>query len=291
MRKRIRKGMEWDPDELSRYLDSRCLATWHPTGYGYATMHDVIRGDGKTIREWAQCGFVTLDAIDDAYAAALACSDPGELDPADIMMPARSTMFMLRLPGAWGAICSYQEPDLIAVAPRMARRRAFMMVFMHDQGMLYLGASTMWDVLCGKIVTCERGSETDILPIDDAQTRLLEAARRLVLGLILAYPVKSNWTYEGVRLARVKKLRGHEPSHRLAILGRPVRTDVREGLRRFLGGEGKSPTVQFLVRGHYRNQPHGPQNSKRKIIWIQPHWKGPEEGLILARPHAIGPEH
>lgn len=33
---------------------------------------------------------------------------------------------------------------------------------------------------------------------------------------------------------------------------------------------------QFLVRGHFRRQPHGPGRGERKTIWIAPHWKGPE---------------
>jgi len=38
---------------------------------------------------------------------------------------------------------------------------------------------------------------------------------------------------------------------------------------------------RFIVRGHYANQPHGPGRSLRKRIYIQPFWKGPEEGARL----------
>jgi len=34
--------------------------------------------------------------------------------------------------------------------------------------------------------------------------------------------------------------------------------------------------VRFVVRGHWRNQPHGEGRQERKRIWIQPFWKGPE---------------
>lgn len=33
---------------------------------------------------------------------------------------------------------------------------------------------------------------------------------------------------------------------------------------------------QFVVRGHYRNQPCGPGRTQTKRIWIEPFWKGPD---------------
>lgn len=48
-----------------------------------------------------------------------------------------------------------------------------------------------------------------------------------------------------------------------------------------------SPTVQFLVRGHWRQQAHGPGHSLRKPIWIEPFWKGPEEARVLLRQHRV----
>jgi len=38
---------------------------------------------------------------------------------------------------------------------------------------------------------------------------------------------------------------------------------------------------RFIVRGHYRNQAHGPSRSLRTSKWISPFWKGPEEGARL----------
>jgi hypothetical protein len=38
---------------------------------------------------------------------------------------------------------------------------------------------------------------------------------------------------------------------------------------------------RFIVRGHYRNQAHGPRRSERTLRWVAPFWKGPEEGARL----------
>jgi hypothetical protein len=63
------------------------------------------------------------------------------------------------------------------------------------------------------------------------------------------------------------------------------RRSLEPGYRIYLGAdvpplgnarEGSSPTVRTLVQGHWRNQVCGPQWQERKLIWIQPFWRGPE---------------
>lgn len=69
-------------------------------------------------------------------------------------------------------------------------------------------------------------------------------------------------------------------------LGLPVQVDVREKIKEYLSGERSSaPTVRFLVRGHWKNQPCGPKGMDRKWIHVQSYWKG--EGPILVRPHTL----
>lgn len=44
---------------------------------------------------------------------------------------------------------------------------------------------------------------------------------------------------------------------------------------------------RFIVRGHYRNQAHGPQRSLRTSKWIEPHWKGPQDGAELVHTYKL----
>lgn len=75
------------------------------------------------------------------------------------------------------------------------------------------------------------------------------------------------------------------------MLSAPVKIDLREHLTQVLSGrKGASPTVQFLVRGHWRNQAYGPKFALRKAIWVEPFWKGPEDTRVLLRQHKIDPE-
>lgn len=72
-------------------------------------------------------------------------------------------------------------------------------------------------------------------------------------------------------------------------IGAPVLIDCRKEIVAAQQGAGSSapPTVRFIVRGHWKAQPHGPGRTFRKTMWIQPYWKGEEGMPVLVRPHVI----
>jgi hypothetical protein len=45
--------------------------------------------------------------------------------------------------------------------------------------------------------------------------------------------------------------------------------------------------TRFMVRGHWRQQPFGPQSSLRRLVWIKPHFKGPEMADLVNRPYDV----
>jgi hypothetical protein len=55
---------------------------------------------------------------------------------------------------------------------------------------------------------------------------------------------------------------------------REAATEIAQGSKR----EGWELRVRYIVRGHWRNQAHGPNRSLRRQQWIEPFWKGPEDG-------------
>jgi hypothetical protein len=72
------------------------------------------------------------------------------------------------------------------------------------------------------------------------------------------------------------------PQQAIFDVGRPVKLDAR--IRAALtgtGGDGQGWKVaqRFIVRGHWRNQAHGEKRALRKRLWIEPHWKGPDNVL------------
>lgn len=130
---------------------------------------------------------------------------------------------------------------------------------------------------------------------DDQSRRLMTMAKRLVAGLLLSLQHEPNFKAREVEAKPPsKKHRDGEPAHRIVNVGRPLTVDCRDAVRRYIeegkgkrkGGHGaySPPTVQVLVRGHWRWQAHGPRQSLRKHMWIEPFWRGPEGAIIQTRP-------
>ena len=53
------------------------------------------------------------------------------------------------------------------------------------------------------------------------------------------------------------------------------------------GAGGGKPLVRFMVRGHWRKQASGPESLERKLIWIRPHFKGPDLATTINKPYLV----
>lgn len=127
--------------------------------------------------------------------------------------------------------------------------------------------------------------------LDKQDDRVLLCCGRLLLNLCLAFSDPQNVRQLG---KGHKQRHGHqalprEPdtTHRIFEIGRPVTVDCREYVRSFVVGDRGRLAVRALVRGFWRNQPHGPANSLRRRQWIEPYWKGDVGAPILTRPHEL----
>jgi hypothetical protein len=125
----------------------------------------------------------------------------------------------------------------------------------------------------------------------DRKKRVFACARRLVVGLLVAMQ-NSNFK-EHVSSGRVpKQMRDGAPEHRTVYVGAPIKTDCRPALAQYLcdpkRGKAAPPSVQVLVRGHYKRQVVGVGRSGRKVIWVEPYWRGPEDAPILVHPYKVG---
>lgn len=130
--------------------------------------------------------------------------------------------------------------------------------------------------------------------------RLWSAMDSLVRGACLALSNPDDYKRQKVKDTANKahkKQRDGEPDFEVSrfMLSAPVQIDMRQALLDTLVGRksslgGGSPTVQFFVRGHWRNQAHGPGRALRKQIRIEGFWKGPEEGRVLLRNYKVKDE-
>lgn len=130
-----------------------------------------------------------------------------------------------------------------------------------------------------------------MLEIDDEDERVAALIGRLILNVCLAMSnpenVRSPKTRNKPR-STIKRQRD-APEIRTFELGKPIALDCREAIKDYVfhgprKGRGGAPSVQVLVRGHWK-----PKLSARlgHNIWIEPYWRGPEDAPILARPHVL----
>lgn len=131
------------------------------------------------------------------------------------------------------------------------------------------------------------------LEVTDVDQRAHVLIKRLIVGTCLAMTSPGNITRAPKE--KVPAWRRREPGAppikgRTYFVGNPVKIDCRPAIREYLSGSRKSaPSVQHLVRGFWRRQPHGPGSSLRRLTWVEPYWRGPDEAPILTRPKQVGP--
>jgi hypothetical protein len=158
----------------------------------------------------------------------------------------------------------------------------------HEDGSVLVSGSNVAE-LFNEAEEIEPVGELSIAPYHQ---RVVLLAKRLIVGLLLTMQNTNNFKNKeyGGRNAEKGEPRG-EPNHRVCMIGRAIKVDCRPAIRKFLVGtdrrgkrEVAPPSVQVLVRGHYKRQVLGVGRKQRKVIWIEPYWRGPEDAPILTRP-------
>ncbi len=254
---------------------------------------------------WADCGFPVVQLDSAKYAAALMATRPpseGELN-----LPWKA--FCVEVPEGLLAINGWEvrliwvhrwdsvEESSLTVANEAGGDEALLVPATWAWRLFFcpakkLGRSNDYMVRCRSLEALRREDLEEHLPTEDM--RAVQLATRLVLNLCIAMSDPSAVRREGPKMAGW--VRGPAPIPRAAkqpvtrtyVVGRPIKLDCREALKEYVEGRrSSSPTVQFLVRGHWRNQACGPRLTERKMTWIEPYWKGPEDAPINVRPHVV----
>jgi hypothetical protein len=262
---------------------------------------------------WADQGFPTI-TMGEKYVAALCGTEVPEEWYDEIKAPWRA--FVIEIPNG-------SPPLLTVFDPEQKRRTRVTRVLVHNV-VTEDGRSEWWWILFsehdqhfwrqGTVKQClspvefedEQTERYRIHAGEDAfgehvtqDQRIYHVVSRLVFNAILTLadpervrPTGSShkrWEAHGAKQGRRP---GQEPEQRVFIVGNPIKLDCREELRDYLEGRSKRKafkvTTQFLVRGHWRWQAYGPNHSLRRRQWIEPFWKGPEDGVIPVRDHDLG---
>ncbi len=123
------------------------------------------------------------------------------------------------------------------------------------------------------------------LEVNPGDDRTLEMVTRLVGGVFLEMsdPAMLEAAKRGKAHGRSVRT-GDPPEPRIYELSRSVKLDVRDEVRAYVEGRrSTSPSVQVLVAGHWKRQRCGPNGSERKLIQIEPYWRGPDLSPVLAK--------
>ena len=79
--------------------------------------------------------------------------------------------------------------------------------------------------------------------------------------------------------------------NRYWIIGKGIKVAPEVRSRAYHNATGEPTRTldkRYMVRGHWRNQAHGPKRELRRLKWIEPYWKGPEGAESLERSYSVG---
>jgi hypothetical protein len=261
------------------------------TPHGLATL--------RALAYWAKSAYPQI-VMGHKYAAALLVTNIGG-DVVDLIKPPFES-FLIEVPEN---LLFITKPD----GTRVPIRRIIVSQYPHkDRGtvwaygaitengaLLYRYGVSTADLLPPTIGSSFQPDEDSVFLSHSLSTedgRVASLIGRLILGtcLTMADPeaVKKIGTgHRGPSHPAANPRGAAEPVIRTFQIGKPVVHDFRDAVARFIAGTQRSLSVQTLIAGHFRNQPCGPKLSQRKVIWISPFWRGPEDAPILVRPHML----
>ena len=238
----------------------------------------------KDAVQWAQCGFPSVEVPVRLAASLMATATPKECG-GDIALPWPCFAITLQ-PGTLPSIDGKDYIARIFVSDSLLDGCVSYLFFderfnrSQDCGLINLGWETSLAELCEiDVKTCNQPENHDAI----ARQALLLG--RLIIGVCVeldAEPYKSH-----VAGGPPPKRKSPTPTVWSFVLRRSVVVDVRPWVADYLRGNGKSPTVQTMVRGHRKRQPCGPQGAQRKWITVEPYWRGPEDAPIAVHSHVL----
>jgi opacity protein-like surface antigen len=125
------------------------------------------------------------------------------------------------------------------------------------------------------------------LGTDEKRAALLVG--RLLVGVCMEMDGRPNEASSSRGGSSKRKRASDQPTIRRYVLRRDVKVNLVQQVRDFVSGRvATSPTVQSLIRGHWKRQAHGPGGTERKWIHVEPYSRGPEDAPIAVRSHVLG---
>jgi hypothetical protein len=259
----------------------------------------VVETIGLFAGKWAVHAFQRITTTH-TYAAALMCSDADREVLEDIEMQWHA--FMVIIPNG---LLSYEDDGIVNEYNRILVASfdgAATIALLNQHGaksshrIIVQMSETIAKLLDVEDVKMVHATDPGYLQ-DQKRVRVQRVvvlAKRMVAGLLLALQHQDNFKSKTTPARSSKNPRDPgEPAHRVVFVGKPLKVDCRPSIGDYIRNgspkrKGAPPSVQFIVRGHYKRQVVGIGRSGRKVIWISPFWKGDTDAPILTRPKKVG---
>ncbi len=237
---------------------------------------------GRWCLAWALSGYNVFE-LSNAFVAAMLLTDPREIRFDELRAP---------FPGVLVTI-----PDRFVIGAEGGFYTKLHLYHVDGSWGLYAtdGVRVLdTHVAEGEVLSWDLFEElkTEDGAIEDADALAIRAIRQIVFGMLAYVTCVERAIEERSGVVSKKRVANDrvDPRPRVHDVGRSVKIDpvlikhARAGAREV----ALQIKHRYIVRGHYRNQAHGPGRRDRKMIWIEPHWKGPEEGAAIV--HTYDPK-
>lgn len=252
---------------------------------------------------WAECAFPTV-VINQEQIGAYGLADINVKDTENIKYPWPA--FIIRIPP--GTLL-YRGDVAIRIAGLMAKGvdvlgKPVKNPKTNDDETAFLGAHFNYELGLGYHfvrVDFQSGISVHLannnlhsilfINLEDELGRLMAVAARVYMCVLCELQTTNDVRRRDV----IRKLRVSGVKEKIGVqteeytISRPITINMIQAAKNYISkGARFSCKSRWMVRGHWRRQAHGPGRKKRKLVFVEPHWKGPECGSILVRPHVIG---
>jgi hypothetical protein len=170
--------------------------------------------------------------------------------------------------------------DVVAVWHHPPDAMSYFVVFSRDSDVVISGKLVFplpaFNVSARSVLA--NGDETPVIRARDCFARLVVSTELEMTdpSRVKVPPATRRTTGDGTAPSGV---------HRLL---REVKIDCRAAVSSYIAGQRRaSPSVQTLVRGHFKRAAHGTGRTERRWVHIEPYWRGPEDAPVAVRPHRL----
>lgn len=224
---------------------------------------------------WAQCGFPRIEPSHRLAASLMATSMPDEIAD-QLILPWRC--FCVSVPAG---LLDHSEHSMLILRAHDGDYKMLSLL----PGGLHLGFEPTLSGFADKWIPKDDVDGEHLVHI-----RQGELALRLALGVIAE--MNGHRPSERPSPSAVRKLLSLKDETKLRAttfkLCRSVAVDARQTVADYVSGHSsRVATVRSLVRGHWKQQSCGERGTQRKLIHIEPYWRGDESLPIAVRSHLI----